>query len=1132
MKLTSVLLCAGFLQLSAHGFSQEKISVNYSSINIGKLLNIIGQKSDYTFLYKNAIIPDKKIAIRMTDALVPEVLDQALAGTRLSYKVMKDNLVVIVEAGDVVADVKIKGRVTDEAGNPLIGVTVLVKGTTQGAKTDAEGRFSLEVPDHAIIEFSYVGYEAQQMTAKDGQSYNIALKANASGLNEVVVVGYGKQKRVNLSGAVDAISGKELESRPITNISTGLQGLIPNLNITNSDGRVSSAAKFNLRGMTSINGGDPFILVDNIPFTNEEVARLNPADVESVTVLKDAASAAIYGARAAFGVVLITTKSGKDGRLVLSANTNYSVRTLGLVPKVVTDPLTVMQYKHDAATPLYDLYPDAERAYAKRLAEDPSLPRVIVNPNDKNKYSYYGTTDWLHEVYQKSAPTYTANLSISRGDEKLNYYLSGEYMSFNGMLRYNPDTYTRYNMRAKATYTFNDRFKLGTNTMYSNTTYNQPSGTNDYLFFHNANRTPSLSVPRNPDGTWTSDGAALLGMLQSGGRRVDTWSEFMTTVFAELGLVKDLLTLKADATYRRGNNTNSGFGLPVAYRTGPNQPLQYTGGNQSWAMNGSTEVKYNVYNAYADFHKVLNKKHDIRALAGFNQEYHYWNNFWTRGQNLISPDYPTPQLSTGTLTQKQSFEDWAVRGIFYRVGYTYNDKYIVELNGRNDGSSRFRKDDRWGFFPSASAGWVVSKEKFFSGAKDAGVEFLKLRASYGSLGDQQWGAYGYMPLMNRKNISTVLDGAQPVAVYDPQPVTDTYTWQSVKTVNGGIDLSFFKEKLSFSYDRYTRYTLGMFAKSRELPAVFGAPPPPTNSADLKTRGWEMSLMWRDQFKIGKDDFGYGVRFILADSRSFITRYANPTGTLANIDATDPANRNYYEGQEVGDIWGFETLGFFQSQKEVDEYYNQSKVGSDDQNYKFYAGDLKFKDLNGDHVIDYGDNTLSKPGDRRIIGNNMPRFPYSIDLTASYKGFDIRAFIQGIGKRDWYPNAGNHYFWGVYAQPWTNIQEHNLDHWTPENPNAYFPRVKSYIAEDASELGAPQTRYLQNAAYTRLKNLTVGYTLPKTLTERAKITRLRIYFSAENLFTISHLKANIDPEGLEGSLYPYQKTYSFGLNLNL
>lgn len=375
--------------------------------------------------------------------------------------------------------------------------------------------------------------------------------------------------------------------------------------------------------------------------------------------------------------------------------------------------------------------------------------------------------------------------------------------------------------------------------------------------------------------------------------------------------------------------------------------------------------------------------------------------------------------------------------------------------------------------------------------------------------------------MPSNRVGVILDGNRPIGVYQPNPVTPTYTWQKVRSINGGVDVALLKERLSLSYDRYTRFTEGMFIKSKTLPAVYGAKEPATNAADLKTRGQELSIMWRDQFNIHKDPFFYSIKLALADSRTFITKYDNPIGSLDD----------YYVGQEIGEIWGLETEGFFQNETELKNHADQSKVGTPDQGFKFYVGDLKFKDLNGDGVISYGKNTLADHGDKRIIGNNAVRFPYSIDINTGYKGFDLRLYLQGIGKRDWYPNPSNHYFWGIYAQPWTNVQVHNMDYWTPENPNAYFPRVKSYIAEGATELGAPQTRYLQNAAYLRLKNITLGYTLPKKLTDKMKIARLRFYFSAENIFTISHLRANIDPEGLDGAIYPFQKTYSAGLNMN-
>lgn len=1119
MKLTSILLCLGFLQLSANGFSQEKLTVDYDNINIGKLLNILGKKSNYTFLYKNEVLPEKKISISMSDAHLRDILDKALEGTRLEYRLMANNLVVIVVAGEQVANQPVKGKVTDEEGTPLIGVTVMVKGTSRGTQTDTKGQYEMEVPDNAVLEFTYIGYEKYELKVA-GKNFNVQLKPNSSGLNEIVVVGYGKQRKIHLSGAVDAVSGKALESRPLNNVGAGLQGLIPNFNITINDGRPTTGAKFNLRGYTSINGGDPFILVDNIPFSTEEVSRLNPADVESVTVLKDAASAAIYGARGAFGVVLITTKSGKDGRLVVSANANYAVRTLGKVPTVVTDPLTVMQYKHDAATPLYDLYPDAQRAYAQELAKNPGLPRVIVNPTDKNAWAYYGSTDWLHELYNKSASAYTADFSISRGDEKMTYYLSGAYYKQQGMLRFNPDDYTRYNMRGKVNYTFSPRFKLGNNTMFTNMGYDMPTFSSGN-FFHNANRTPSLSVIHNPDGTYTSDGASLVGKLKDGGRSTQRLNEFLTTFNAELGLIKDIWTLKGDVTFRRSNSTINSFNIPVAYRNGPDQPLLYTDGKQSWGAKASNETRYNVINIYTEFSKKFNKKHEVGALLGFNQEYFYNDYFRLQQNDLISPQYPTPGLATGAYSKQDQFTDWAVRGIFYRLNYTFLDKYMVEFNGRKDGTSKFPIEDRWGFFPSASAAWVLSKEKFFSGIREAtGIEYLKFRGSYGVLGDQTWGAYDYLRTMKAAQIGTILEGERPIGVTNPAPVSPSLTWQQIRTVNAGVDLSILKDRLNITFDRYTRYTDRMLANSKTLPGVFGATPPQTNAADLKTKGWELSILWRDQFKLGSEDLHYGVKLVVADSRSFITRYDNPTKRLSD----------YYVGQEIGEIWGLETEGFFQNEAELKNHPDQSAVGSDDQGYKFYVGDLKFRDLDGNGKIDYGNKTADNPGDRRIIGNSMARLPYSIDLFGDWKGFDLRVFIQGIGKRDWYPGAGNHYFWGIYAQPWANVQIQNLDHWTPQNPDGYYPRVKSYIAEDESELGAPQTRYLQNAAYLRLKNVTIGYMLPKSITEKMKIARLRCYFSAENIFTMSRLKADIDPEGLGGSIYPFQKTYSFGLNM--
>jgi TonB-linked SusC/RagA family outer membrane protein len=1039
----------------------------------------------------------------------------------------------------------ISGIITNETGQPLDGVSIVEKGTSNGTTTNAEGHFSLVVAGaESLLEISYMGYKSQQVIAGDKQVLHITLlPAQRKEIDEVVVVGYGTKKKINLSGAVQSVSGEALASRSISNINSGLQGLIPNLNITPASGRPTDAPKFNIRGIASISGASsPLILIDNVPITAEELARFNPADVENVSVLKDAGAAAIYGARAAYGVVLITTKSAKSEKVQVTANFNYGIKRNTDFPDIITDPLTVMQYKHDAATPLYNLYPDAEQAYAKQLKENPSLPRAIVIPgaNGTQAWSYYGETNWIDEIYRNSAPAYTADVSIAKRDDKLSYYLSAGYYRQEGSLKYGNDILNRYNFRGKAVYTVTPWLKIGNNTSFANRIYDSPTFLDGYLFW-SANRIPSLSIPKNPDGTWTADGAATLGALQQGGRNKNEVNDFQTTFNTEVNLWKNYWTLKGDVTFRRSNETGSAFNLPVPYRRGPDQPLQLSTpagpssiATSTYASNSSGQMKLNVFNIYTDFHKTFAEKHYFLALAGFNQEYRYYRDFSSTRLGLITPGLPSPQLATGTIQPPSDvIADYALRGFFYRLNYIYDDKYIFEMNARSDGTSRFPENNRWGFFPSASVAWIVSKERFFKPVEDvAKLSLFKLRGSYGTLGNQvlndnlKLNNYPYYALFPTGTASMILDGAKPAAVFMPPFVLQDQTWEKSTTLNLGSDMAFFDNKLEINYDWYKRATKGMIVKSKTLPGVFGTAEPTINAADLETKGWELSVTWKDQFKVGSSPLMVSARFSLSNSKTYITKYDNPSGLLSD----------YIAGQRTGTIWGLTTDGFFQNDAEL-AGLDQSAVGTGNQQYKFYVGDLKFKDLNGDKKINFGKNTLGDHGDLTPIGNTEAQFPYSLDLNSGWHGFDLRLFFQGVGKRDWYPTPSNIYYWGVYAQPWTNVLRNNLDHWTPENPNAYYPRVKAYIAEGKTELGYPQTKYLENAAYMRLKNITVGYTLPASLTNRWKIANLRVYLTGENIFTYKHLHSNMDPEAINQSsstgsvVYPFQKTFAAGVNLN-
>jgi len=522
IKLSTLSLLSLALGAHASGTAQT-VNLSLKKVKVEKVLQEISKQTDLRFFYDEKLLDNlQPISVDANHASISQVLSKALKGQNLSFQIL-NNTIVISEKQRT--DIEITGTVRD-AQSALAGVTVSVEGNSAlSTKTDANGHFSLRIPEKAVLTFQYMGYTTERIQVGNQRTLNVTLQTSTSQLDEVVVVGYGTQRKINLTGAVDQISAKEIENRPVTNLGAALQGLIPNLNITNASGNPSQSAKFNIRGITSINGGEPLILVDNIPVTGDELARLNPNDFENVSVLKDAASAAIYGARGAFGVVLVTTKSAKSEKLQVNVGMSTQWRTTGKLPEIVTDPLTVMQYKHDAAYPLYDLYPDAVREYAKKLQQDPSLPNTILDPTNPEKWAYYGQTDWMKEAYKKMAPTNTLNLSLGKRTDKLSYLFSGEYYKLDGALKYGNDKLNRYNVRNKMDMQVTPWLNFGNNTILTSRQYEAPvfmSGD----FFWNVNRTPSLDVPRNPDGSWTQSGASLLGLLQEGGRRKENINEF------------------------------------------------------------------------------------------------------------------------------------------------------------------------------------------------------------------------------------------------------------------------------------------------------------------------------------------------------------------------------------------------------------------------------------------------------------------------------------------------------------------------------------------------------------------------------------------------------------------------------
>ncbi len=1049
----------------------------------------------------------------------------------------------------------VTGKVTTTTGEALPSVTVSLKDTRLGTMTNANGDYRIDKsPASAAIVFSLIGYETVEIPFEGRDSIDVILVPTDGSLDEVVVVGYGSQRKVNLSGAVDHISAKVLESRPISNIAQGLQGMVPNLNIRFNSGAPGEAANINIRGITSVNGGDPLILVDNVPMSSAELNRISPQDIESFSVIKDASAGAIYGARAAFGVILVTTKSGKDG-IKISYNNNFTWNTPTVIPDKVIDPYIfsrVLQTSTDN-TPWNNVqYTDQFYQYARERSNDPSIPGVRINPTQPAEWEYMGNKDWTRHFLSDWNFTQNHDMSISGASDKVQYYLSAGYNRQNSPITLADDYFDRYTVRAKTNYQATSFLQIGNNTIIGNTKRITPS---QISMFDIYTAFPT-SYDINPDGTWANSTAGRVSaQLVNGGQTSDKRQDVQSTFNAQLDIVKNILKLNADYTFQRNTRNYNRFVTPYEIGFGPNDVR--TEGTSSASRSGGFSY-YNVYNIFASYNQQFNR-HNVSAILGFNQEDFRSELFNGQMTELISSNFPTPALATGEATFGEAIDKYALRGAFYRLNYNYDDKYIIELNGRYDGTSRFPKDKRFGFFPSGSAAWRLDRENFLRDVEQ--INLLKIRGSYGALGNQAVSNFGYIPSMEVSRSGYLIDGQRPPLISTPALVSPNYTWEKVNTINGGLDIAVYNNIFSASFDYYSRRTLGMLTAGATLPGVLGAASPRENAADLKTNGWELSINYQDNFQLAGDQLNFNARFLLSDSYSEITRFANRNNSILD----------YYKGMRMGEIWGLESNGFFQNEEQIANLDQTSLIpwGA----LSIVPGWPMFVDQDNNGVIEKG-YTLGDTKDLKVIGNSTPRYQFGLDLNANWKGFDIRAFFQGVAKRDYYPL--DYLYWGVYQQPYGSIYGHLLDFYRPNNDSdvdrakhsqsyldlgladqnldARFPVLQSWLADrnlgtrvdQALGTALPQTNYLLNAAYMRFKNLTVGYTLPENLLSRAFIKQLRVYFSAENLTEWSAVKRYFDPEtinanintdpvaspGREGNglTYPFQRSFSAGVQL--
>ena len=1058
----------------------------------------------------------------------------------------------------------VSGRILDSSGQPVPGASVIEKGTTNGVNTDIDGKFTISVKSGASLEVSCIGYETVSVAASENMS--VTLKEDTQFLDEVVVVGFGTQKKVNMTGSVAAVDvDKAFGSKPITDVSKGLQGVVPGLSITYNSNDLNASPTMKIRGTGSINGDNtPLILLDGVEVP--DLSFVNPDNIKSISVLKDAASASIYGSRAAWGVVLITSKDGsavKD-KVSITYSNNFSWNQPIGLPKYITDKEGVLAQLEEGMLAQKNV--DGSRIEAFGMYYD-TIGKGITTWFDKYsgnlsnpvyKYGedyefiegtpyYYRVSDPNKEIF-KTSFSQTHNLSVNGNTGKTNYNIGLGYTMNDGTLKAaKKNDVKRYNLNLSTNTQVKNWLNIGTKVMYVEKEYEYPygysqsKGATGLLYY--VMRFPTFfpfgisDGSKLADGTYASDSAATgEGLYFRHGNAYVANESICSSKDQYLTLGGNVrinlapgLSFYGDYTRGRYNYENRSMRQPyyVANWSFPKKAAVTT--NDFLERTYVSKIT-NTYNAYFDYLFDIQKQHNFAIKVGANAEDLRYDNQSVKVNGVQDVEHPTLNLTDGKNEGivDESLRHRATAGFFGRINYNYKEKYLLELNGRYDGSSSFRTGKQWAFFSSASAGYRISEEKFWTNIKPY-VPTLKVRASYGSVGNQaleSW--YPYISTMATETVSWIgTDMNQVSTTTTPSAVNPDMTWEKIRTLDIGFDAGFFNNELNVTFDWYQRRNVGMLVAGNEIVRYAGiAVAPLENGGDMKTNGWELQIDYNHAFN--KDFAIYGT-FTLSDAKSEITKWNNTTGAL----------NSWYKGKKLGEIWGFETDRYFNSSD-----VNQDgtlKTGTPDQSYlqngsfRFGAGDIKYKDLNKDGKIDTGKGTIDDHGDLKRIGNQLPRYEYSLRVGAMLKGFDVEVLLQGVGKRDMWSTSSLFIPHAAGAQ--MNIFENQLDYWTESNQNARFPRP--YINGAFGSLSglpgnsgcnnfAPQTKYLNNLAYLRVKNFTVGYTLPQNLTRKIFVEKLRFYFSAQNLFTFDHIDGVMDPECTGGS----SKSYTNGMDMTM
>ena len=1033
-----------------------------------------------------------------------------------------------------------------------------VKGTTNGALSDLDGYYTINAQVGDQLEISYIGYKTRTIKAVQGPN-NIILQEDSKNLNEVVVVGFGTQKKVNLTGSVAVVDGKKLTQRPVQSAAQALQGIVPGLQISNSSGgSLESNPSINIRGTATIgegSSGSPLVLIDGM---EGDINTINSQDIESISVLKDAAASSIYGSRAPFGVILITTKSGnKEGKVVVNYNNSFRFSNL-IRGKHMMNSVDFASWMNDARTNTgSSVFFENDRmkqiiAYHNatpytpgvRKADDGTLLYAIPAKPDnsvwQDGYAYgIDDIDWYNVVYKKTAFAHEHNASVSGGNDKFNYYVSGNYLYNGGFMDMGSDNYKRFNGTAKIGAQLARWIRMNYNMRFTRANYERPSALTNGLYSDMARQGWPVLPLYDRNGYLFSSPSPALGLKTGGQDRKETDIIYHQLSFI-LEPVRNWIT-HVDFNYKIDNSIRHWDSQRTYNHNVAGEPVIY---NQNSNVH-EDEFKDNYLNfqLYTEYNKSIAEKHNFHIMGGFQCEQLRRTEFGLQRNGIIDPEKSEVDLTNGLSYQGVAItpnvngarNQWQTAGFFGRINYNYAERYLAELNLRYDGTSKFRSDKMWKLFPSISLGWRISEENFMKNTKDW-LSNLKLRLSYGSLGNQNIDNWyqTYQTIAYRAFTGYWLQNGQKTNTTSaPGLVSSLLTWEKVESYNVGLDFGFLNNRLTGSFDYFVRNTKNMVGKAPELPSILGTGVPVTNNTDLRTNGWELQLSWNDQLANG---LHYGVTFNLSDSRTKITRYPNnPTNSIDT----------YIKGRYINEIWGYTTKGIAKSNEEMNAHLSttdQSTIGSN-----WAAGDIMYEDTNNDKQINDGARTITDHGDLKVIGNSTPRFLWGIDLNASWKGFDIRAFFQGVMKRDaWLGGSWGsleYYFGATNSGEWwatgiTAVKDYYRDAntWSvangyqKANQDAFLPR-----ATFSNKNERCQTRYLMNAAYMRLKNFQAGYTIPRNITTKWGISNMRVFVSIENLFTITKMPKQFDPEIIgtdsrHSNGYPLSKTFSFGINV--